>query len=250
MKTPVLKRTYRRQYARSATGSYKGRRTAALAKFRSWVPRTVFSPFPAQMNIQMTHVQQANYEAAAQTVNSFSIAPWSPVGLDGLYPPYFEELMRIYSYSMVKSAKVTVTFHALDQPNEALNMASGVITNRDSLEINLNQETMDKLRSMPGSKTGFLGTSNGGHDVVSMTHYVDMYRYSEAVPKLDDAGTNSRYNVAGNIVISPPASGLSTVNQQCPVVQFMYTPTQALPINFQVIRSITYNITFSGRHFG
>lgn len=244
---PTLKRTS----PRSAIGVYKKKRQASYAAYRSIMPSRIFRPFPAQMNIQMTHSQQTNYTATSTAINGFRIVPWDPVGIDSLYPPYFEELMRIYSTAIIKSAMVKVSFISLDAATEALNIASGIITLRDSDPSNLflNQETMDKLRSMPGSKTGFLSPTTGGRDVLTMVHYVDMSKYTEGM-ELSHLATTSRYNISGNVVITPPSTSLALGPLAAPVVQFLYTPTQALDFQFQIIRSITYNITFSGRHFG
>jgi len=243
-KKPYLRRTYRTYQSRSNADAFKRRRVAAIAPLRSYVPRTVFSPMPAQFNICMSLTQQQNYEATAQAVNSFGINTVLIQGVDGVYPPYFEELMRIYSRAIVKKTYVSVQFHSLDQPNESLNIAMGVITNRENNDLLLNQATMDKLRSMPQAQTKFLGASNGGHDIASFSTFIDQSSWSRSIPE-ENLTTISRYNTLGNIIITAPDDRDPT-----PTVVFMYTPTQALPINFQVIRKVTYHITFSGRHLG
>lgn len=241
MKRPVSKRRAVRHRV-----FQKKARLGSLVQSRTYQPRTLFSTMPSEFNVAISLAQQANYNVGAGAFASFSISCGSFIGLGGVYPPYFLHLMKLFSSARIRKVYTEVSFHSIDAANESMNIATGVISQLDAANIQLNQDTMDKLRAVPGSKTSYLGTQSGGHDVVKFTNLVDIDKWSSTQGS-SAAVTRSGFDAAGLFgIVQPQGFALDTA----PAVTFMYTPTQALAFDFQVIRKVTYHVTFQGLHLG
>jgi len=237
MKTIRLKRTYKRYPA------YK--KKARTAFVRKSIPRPLYPPMSQNFNVAVKNSQQANYTVTASTFSSFSIDCGSLTGLSSVLPPYVTKMMSIYSSCRIRKVYVDVKFQNLSSPSTAdgFDVASGVISNADYTALGtLNQDIMDKVRSMPGGQTGFM-SSNGGSGQAHFTRMVDLDRWATSVP---ECCTTTSVNSATTLsyVISAPAAADLT---KAPAVIFVYTPTVGTT-GFQVIRTLTYYVTFAGPH--
>ena len=129
-----------------------------MAKSTTSVPRVWFRPMPAELNIAVTHCQQYNYQVEGGAFARFSISCCSFLGIDDQYPPYFIDLMRIYSTARPRKVSAEVQFISRDNPAEGMNISCGVISNGDIAQLANNQVTMNKIRSVPNSTSHFLGS--------------------------------------------------------------------------------------------
>lgn len=217
-----------------------------LTKASSYIPKTLYPPMPSEFNVSLTLCQQNNYNVAAAGFASFNISGGSFLGLNGAYPPYFPALMRLYSAARIRKLHVDVQFMTIDNQAESMNIACGVLSQLDASNMQLNQDTMNRLRAVPGSSSKFLGCSAGGHDVVRFTQIVDVDRWTTS-QNTTGALTRSAYDNVGAFGLFQP---VQAALDGAPAVTFMYTPTQEAAFTFQVIRRITFHVTFMGLHLG
>jgi len=241
MKTPSLRRTYKRY------PKYQKKARAAFTQ-RTLIPRNSFGPMPQKLLVAVTNSQQANYTASSGLFAGFSIDCGTLLGLASALPPYVYKLLTLYSQATVKKVTSEVRFLSLGAVTDGLDIASGVITNEDFAAITtFNQDIMDKLRAMPGSTSSFMGSYSGGHDVALFKRTVDLDTWCpNAMP---ECSTTTSKNSASTVTytISQPSSADSN---KAPAIVFVYTPVRASNTDFQVIRTITYHIVFSGLHLG
>ena len=231
----------KRSFYKKKRGKY-----AVMAKSTTSVPRVWFRPMPAELNIAVTHCQQYNYQVEGGAFARFSISCFSFLGIDDQYPPYFIDLMRIYSTARPRKVSAEVQFISRDNPAEGMNISCGVISNGDIAQLANNQVTMNKIRSVPNSTSHFLGSFQGGHDVTTIKRFVDVDKWMTGGDSITVA-TRTVYNAGGVVQTVQPEVNSA---QAAPGIIFMYTPTQENNFLFQVIRKITYHVTFSGLHLG
>jgi hypothetical protein len=126
---------------------------------------------------------------------------------------------------------------------DGMDIASGVISNADYTALGtLNQDIMDKLRSMPGSQTQFMST-NGGQGQAHFTRLVDLDHWKAGVPECCTTTSVNSSTTLSYTISAPTAADLV----RAPCVVFAYTPTVGT-MSFQVIRTLTYHLTFAGLH--
>jgi len=200
---------------------------------------------PQVFSVAVKNSQQANYTVTAASFSSFSIDCGSMYGINAVLPPYVAKMLSIYSSCRVKKVYLDIRFQNLMLPTaaEGLDIASGVISNADYTALGtLNQDIMDKVRSMPGAQTQFMST-NGGQGQAHFKRMVNLDQWATSVPECCTTTSVNSATTLSYTISAPAAADLV----KAPAVIFVYTPTVST-IGFQIIRTLTYYVEFQGLH--
>lgn len=216
---------------------------AKTYKTKSSIPRNHFPTFPTTMRLAIPFVRTDNFQVAAEAWSTFAIQPITPFQVGGVGPGMLADIMRFYEMGIVVSATVKCTFMSREiGAAEGLSIVASNVNSRDLVRAPA-ANTFSALQSMVGAQQKYLGPTNGGHDQVTFTNFIQIQNpYSSSFA----SSVTSIYNEAGQFALVAPGPGAIA---ESPCVQYMYTPIQPAQCNFQVIQRTVFNIYFSRPHY-
>lgn len=146
------------------------RRIVSAAPVLSTIPRTLYPFVPPEMRLALRCTLQTAValDPAAGALHEVPLAV--PVLPGNNFPEYFRALMTIYSRCRVDKVSVIIRIQNLGVV--PVHWAFGISSAIDGAAIAGAGDQIQRIRMLPNSKFGMLGSISGGHDqqTVTMLH--------------------------------------------------------------------------------
>lgn len=251
-----------KKYSGKSRRSYRrGRRVSKwqpLATYSktSYRTNTLYSALPAQMKVALRSYRN---DSVAINLNAYVVQPnlvplsnpsggpqTQGAGATSL-PEYFYTLMSMYGRSCVDRVQIKITL--TNTGNAPITGVMAVTPVSDPTATTTNY--YERLRAYPESKSFYLGTSGGGHDLKTMYYDVDVKKfinYQDETPFCSTSTLTTAAAAQGVLALTlPTAAQIPTA----PAIVYCLL-NQSLTTNTTVTLALdyTYHLTFSSRHAG
>jgi len=239
-----------KNYGRKRTGrgahsymskSRRSKRIVSATPVVSTIPRTLYPFVPAEMRLALRCTLATTYNVLAgggQQLVDISLT--SPALGVGTFPEYLEQFMAVYSRGRVD--KVFVNIKAQNNSVNAVHWAFGVCSAGDGAFL-AGADALQRIRMLPSSKFGMLGSMNGGNDQAKVNLFHDNLKaVGPGIYGSNYATTSTAQN--------PPVFTLPAVINvpDAPWGYFILQNPSGANSEIIVLREVVYHMTFSSKH--